>query len=254
MLGVRAPTWLRPWRPGAAISDLFPWRSDGQWQTRFDLMNLSALLFPDRPARENVWVVFFDTAGRIIRQERFRIEPFEKKELVVGDFVSGELGGFSCFHLDDCGDTVQCGGGHMVERNYLAFRRAQDQSPIWAYVHGNTYAFSCDGHDAPLRSIAGRPRAPLVYRPQMCFDDCDAFDLVFSNTSTRAVEAEVRLLDKVRETVRTERVRLAPRGLARIGIDNGDRCITMVENYGAHFMWRPMVFKFYETGFDVLHS
>ncbi len=254
LLGFRAPRWVRPWRRGDVVSDLFPWRADGDWQTRFDLMNLSALLFPDRAAREDVGVVFFDEKGEPIRQERFRIEPFAVKELGIADFVPGGIGTFACFHMAEDGSGFDCAGGHMVERNYLAFRRNSDASPIWAYVHGNTYALSRTDADAPLRSVAGRPGSKIPYRPQMRFDDCDAFDLVFSNTTNRKLEVEVRCLDAVRKLVRRDHAILPPRGVARIAVDNAKRDIVMVENYGDHFMWRPVVFKFYQTGFDVLHS
>lgn len=254
MLGIRPPFWVRPWRRGSAVSDLFPWRVDENWQTRFDLMNLSSLLLPDRAMREDVGVVFFDAGGRRIGQEFFRVEPFEVKTLQLADFVSGGVGGFSCFHTGENGEGVDCGGGHVVERNYLSFRRRGDNTPVWAYVHGNTYAFARGSRNGFVRSIAGRPQSTLIYRPQMAFDDCNSFDLVFSNTTSHRLDVEVRCLDATRRVVRTERTIVSGYGVAKISVDNRARDIVMVENHGAHFMWRPVVFKFYETGFDVLHS
>ena len=253
-LGIRPPHWIRPWSARTTISDLFPWRGGTDWDTKFDVMNLSSMLMPDIPAAEDVSFVLFDDSGRRLREECFTLNPFSMHELKVSDFVQGaEQGTFVCFHALNLQCTPDFFGGNLAERNYISYRKRGAESSLWSYVHGNTYALSRRG-TAGIRSIAGRPTRDIIYRPQLRFDDCLHFELIFTNTTLRKLSVRVNAFDEARALVEKKMATVPAGGMAVIAFDNAGHRISMVENEGRHFMWRPVLFKHYQTGFDVLHS
>jgi hypothetical protein len=254
VLGVRPPRWIRPFRAEATVSDLFPWRGGSAWDTRFDIMNMSTLLMPDAASSEEVSLVVFDDGGDLLKEERIAIEPFGMKTVRISDLAPrADQGTFACFHAlaSDC--AADFSGGNLVERSYVSYRRRGSASPLWCYVHGNTYALSREDYGS-MHSIAGRPVGSLVYRPQLRFDDCERFEMVLTNTTMRRLTATVRALDSARKLVEERRAFIPACGMAVIGFDNHEGRIALVENEGRHFMWRPVLFKYYQSGFDVLHS
>ncbi len=253
-LGVRPPRWNRPWSMHATISDLFPWRGGTEWDTKFDVMNLSSVLMPDAPAAEDVNFVLFDDFGHQLREERFSLDPFSMRELKISDFTpAAGQGTFACFHALNLQCTPEFSGGHLTERNYVSYRNLGSMSLLWSYVHGNTYALS-RRDAARMHSIAGRPTSEVIYRPQLRFDDCLRFELVFSNTTSRELVVRVKAFDDAHKLIKQKVATVPASGMVVIAFDNADGGIATVENEGRHFMWRPVLFKHYQTGFDVLHS
>mgnify|MGYP001326276321 CR=1 FL=1 len=81
---IRPPLFIRPLSKKAAISDLFPWRSDDFFDTRFDLMNIPSLVVPEGSLRDIVTLVFFNSEGEEILRYIQKLKPFENKILVLG--------------------------------------------------------------------------------------------------------------------------------------------------------------------------
>lgn len=254
-LGIKPPLAIRPISPEYAVSDLFPWRVDDTWDTRFDLTNVPSMIVPDRAPVDRVTVVVFALDGREIARECFELQPFEVRPLLLRDLVgdNGPAGTFSVFH--DPGAAlaeVRAAGCNIAERGYLCFKRKGDA--LWGVVHGNLHALCKHPARDTLRHVAGRLPAPAPYRVQVRFDDTDRFELTFANASSKPQTLTLRLLDDARGEVGRLQQVIQPHGLGLFAVDNSDRRVKMVEAHGAIAMWRPAIFKYYASHYNILHS
>lgn len=254
--GIKPPLAVRPPSPEYAVSDLFPWRVDDIWDTRFDLTNVPSMIFPDRAPQDRVTMVIHGLDGREITRKVFDLAPFEVHSVLLRDLVgdqAGPAGTFSVFH--DPGSAladVRAAGCNIAERGYLCFKRRGDA--IWGVVHGNLHALYKHPSSDAIGHVAGRLPDRAVYRVQVRFDDTDRFELTFANPSPQVQTVTLRLLDDNRAEVGRHDQVIQPHGLGLFAIDNAERKVSMVEAMGAIAMWRPAIFKHYPTHYNILHS
>lgn len=254
-LGVKPPLAVRPSSPEYSVSDLFPWRVDDIWDTRFDLTNVPSMIFPDSAPHDRVTMVVHGLDGREITRKVYELAPFEVRSVLLRDLVgsAGPAGTFSVFH--DPGAAladVREAGCNIAERGYLCFKRKGDV--IWGVVHGNLHALCKHPSSDTIGHVAGRLPERAVYRVQVRFDDTDKFELTFANASSKIQTVTLRLLDDDRGEVGRQEQTIQPHGLGLFVIDNKDRKVAMVEALGGIAMWRPAIFKHYATHYNVLHS
>lgn len=105
-----------------------------------------------------------------------------------------------------------------------------------------------------IEHTIGRSHSPCVYRPQLSFDDCERFEIVVSNPARDVQPVELRLLDARRSLLESRSAVLPPRSMTVFAVDRATTPAAMVETRGRVPMWRPVIFKFYVSHFDVLHS
>lgn len=255
-LGVKPPLAVRPRSPEYSVSDLFPWRVDDIWDTRFDLTNVPSMIFPDRAPTDRVTMVVFAADGRELIRKVFDLAPFEVQPVLLRDLIGQTgvtAGTFSVFH--DPGAAlagVRAAGCNIAERGYLCFKRRGDS--LWGVVHGNLHALCKHPGSDEIGHVAGRLPERAAYRVQVRFDDTDFFELTFANASSKVQTVTLRLLDDERREVGRQEHTIRPNGLALFAIDNHARTVAMVEALGAIAMWRPAIFKHYPTHYNVLHS
>lgn len=253
-LNVKPPVVVRPWSAEAAVSDMFPWRVDATWETRFDLTNVPSLVAPDLAPHDEATLVVFAADGSEIARQQFHLEPFEVKSLLIEDYLGGRVGAgtFSVFHSCRGVPELAQTGRHLAERGYVAFRRRGDA--LWGVVHGNLHALSKNPGGQSLGFVHGRRPQPEPYRLQLRMDDCQRFELTFTNPSPKALPMRVRFLGENRTCLDEQVQTIAARGIGLYGWDNGKAPCVYVEAEGALAMWRPAIFKHYQTHFNVLHS
>jgi hypothetical protein len=252
--GWHVPDPVRPVSRRATVSDLFPWRVDGDWNTKFDAMNLPSLVAPHVAADDRITIFAFDANGSEVQRYETTLSPFETTQLdFARDFagLKGQ-GSFSCFHDSEALSVLPRSRCWLAERGYVAYRRIGD--PLWSYVHGNAHALAAAPGDATPVSVATRTSRPRTYRVQAPFDDCTGFELVYVNPLRHRAALEVRVLDAGRHVIETRQAEVSPRGTASFVFNNAGRKIAMVENDGPRTAWRPVVFKHYESHFDVFHG
>lgn len=253
-LGLKPLLVTRPWRHDAAVSDLFPWRCDDLWDTRFDLANIPSLLVPGQDAVDRVTAVLFDAGGSEIARHAVDVPPRAVVPMTIGQFPSRPRGSgtLAVFH-DTAGLTnLMKHKGYLAERGYLAFRRRGD--PLWSYVHGNLNVLAKAPADDAIEHTVGRSPGPHVYRPQLNFDDCIRFEIIVSNPARDSQSVELRLFDRRRNVIDIRTADLPSRGMSVFAIDRKTAPVSMIETRGRVPMWRPVIFKFYESHFDVLHG
>jgi len=254
---IRPPLFIRPLSKKAAISDLFPWRSDDLFDTRFDLMNIPSLVIPEGPPTDIVTLVFFNSEGEEVLRHIQKLKPFENKKIIFRDLfnntngLSGQ-GTFACFHFAEGLEECRKEGCYIVERQYVSYSKKNDN--FLNYVHGNTYGLFKLPNKDEIRSLISKKTKNQIFRPQCRLDDCDKFELIYTNPSSKKEQILIRLLSEDGEEIQKREQIISSRGMHIFKFDNHLRKLSLVENHSRIWSWRPIIFKYYESYFDVLHG
>ena len=239
----------------ATISDLFPWRVDDTWETRFELMNLPSLLDPGKGINDEVTLVLFDSDGIEMSRHVFDMQGEVCRPVDISELIgkSSGLGTFCVFHASDAlVPDIAENGAYLTERNYLAFRRKGDA--LWNYLHGNTNALSKPLDRDALGYLAGHGRSVYRYRPQLRFDDCKCLEMFYVNPTQKTAAVSVTGFDEERRITFQKQETVPPRGIRTIKFTTTETPVTLIEAEGSIEDWRPVLIKHFDTHFDALHS
>lgn len=252
--GWRAPMNMRPYSEEETVSDLFPWRVDEQWETLYALPNMISQFAPDVLEKDNVTLVIYDEMGSELKRKKLTLKPMEVQLLKIEDHLDGLTGAgtFAIFHDIRAHNIFKTERAHPTERGYFAFKWREDE--IWSYVHGNLKAVSKNPANDKVHYISGYTKERQFYRPQLLFNDCDRFELFYTNPSSKPRSLTLYLKDKSQNVVREMTAVIPPRGMHIFDIGNKDHDIAIVEGWGQIAMWRPLIKKYYQSHFDVFHS
>lgn len=244
---------LRPFNKRASISDLFVWRCDEKWETEFDLFNIASFAFPEEMPQEKCNIILFNKEGRRIGDHSLILTPFERRVLRLSDYLGSHrgFGTFAVFHHSTCDEYYEEFKTHLTERGYLGYRRKGDA--LKSFCHGNLQALS-QGPNQKGFSYVAATAASMRYHPQLILSDSHTIELIYTNPSARSRGLTINLFDKDGHKI-DERHDIVPaRAVRIIRIDNADRRIHTFDNAGGIVMWRPVIKKYYDTHFDVMHG
>lgn len=252
--GWRAPLSMRPYSAEETVSDLFPWRVDEKWETLYALPNMMSQFDPNAREKDDVTLVIFNEGGKEVKRKRLTLDPMEVQLLKIEDHLDGLTGEgtFAIFHDVRKNNIFKSERTHPTERGYFAFKWREDE--IWSYVHGNLKAVSKHPANDKVHYISGYTKESQFYRPQLLFNDCDRFELFYTNPSSQPRDLKLHLKDKSQNIIRTMEATISPRGMHVFDVDNAARDIAIVEGWGQIAMWRPLIMKYYKSHFDVFHS
>lgn len=257
-LGMRPAKLRTPRSWHESISDAFVWRCDEGFMTRFDLMNLSSFLVPQRAGREQVLLILFSQDGSEIMRRTYNLEPFSIHPIRVDELLSQgdeEYGTFCVFHErlgeGKTWDFETC----ILERSYTSYRN-QDRCDLWSYVHGccNTYVLSYDFTGERTSHLCQRAIEKQNFRPQLRFDDCDRFEVFISNPLRSVEEFVLRVYDQRGQLSEETPHRLSSLACKKVRVDSSGMDKARIELECHVYMGRPLLFKYYQSHFDVLHS
>lgn len=241
---------------GASCSDLFPWRESAEWQTRFDLYNISSLQFPELNLQEKVQWVVLDSSGTVLLRESFILDPFEKRLLLLSDFLKNKhgFGSFYVIHeplkMNAFFQAKIC----LSERNYVAFRDLhQGPDKIWKYIHGNSSTVAQDTRtNGSARFLRNVFRKKFFYQPQMLFDDCESSDIFIMNPTEKKMNLKLIYFDKINNPIQEHAICVEPRASHIHRITQPE--VFRIANESAIFLNRPIIFKYYKHNIDILHA
>ncbi len=239
-----------------SVSDLFFWRSDEVWRTRFDLLNLPSVLYPENNISDKVTLIFYDRQGQEFFREQAIIPPLQTKTILVEDILGDNVGFGSMAFFHNALEKTKPNQPQTctVERGFAAYQRITDDSPLWSYIHGAAYVLAKPPDHDEVQTTRRTLVKKILYRPQLTLSDCDRFDLIYINPSDSNLEIKVRAYDQSAQLILEKSGVLPPRGVKCFSIDNKDRKTYRVENESRAYMWRPFILKYYDTHFDIFHS
>lgn len=257
VMGIDPPLFQEPRSWKHCISDAFVWRRDDGMQTRFDLMNLNSIMAPETAGDAHILMVFFDQHGQEIKREVFTLAAFATLPIFIDEVLSdrSDFGTFCVFHEHEKDQTTWPFETCMIERSYPGYKN-EDTSDLWSYVHGccNTIVLAYDFTQDQYYHMSRRAFRLQTFKPQLRFDDCREFEIMVSNPLTRSQEICVRACDFQRNTIESQSFELKPLACAIAKFDNAEAQKTVIEVDSHAFWCRPLIFKYYESHFDALHS
>ncbi len=255
LTGINPPINVRPRAATATVSDLFPWRVDAVWQTCFELINLPSLLHPaDKPVDRTV-LMLFAADGSLVGVHEFTLAPFESRRVDIEALLGAQrgMGSFACFHDAPPLRALAAQGSYLSDRGYVGFRRRGDK--LWSYVHGNLHVLAQARGESDVTHVGARSRQTSVYSPQVRLDDARSFDLIYSNPTDRPLELHLRLMAPGHGTdAESIRIEVPVRGTTVVSRPNETGAVAAFESLSRASLWRPVVFKHYQSHFDVFHG
>jgi hypothetical protein len=220
-------------------------------------MNLSSFIDPEHASRERALMMFFSASGDEIGRSSFELEPFEIRQVDLADTLPVDTTGygtFCVFHEQEAAGDSHDLGTCLMDRSYTSYTNSQNRS-LWSYVHGccNTYVLSYSFSKSRVCHLSRAARGKQGYKPQLQFDDCRRFEVCVSNPLSKPTTTAVKVI--AADGTEVERVvsDLNPLACRMISFDNAEFCKVRIEIEGNVQLCRPLLFKYYDSHFDVLH-
>lgn len=199
-LNYRPPVTIHPFSSKETLSEIFPWREDETWQSRFEISNVPSLIFPDEALSDQVTVIAFCADGSEIAHHEMNLAPFETWPYLLADLVGDDnytVGTFSVFHhLPQAEARLGEKGIFMAERGYVSFKRREDA--LREFIHGNLLSLSKVSGQSTLGFFHGCRTRTEPYRLQLDMSDCRSFELTFTNPLPKPQQIQLMYLPKTR--------------------------------------------------------
>jgi hypothetical protein len=258
---LRSPwTWRqdltgRPYDLNAPISDLFIWRNSAEWQTSFELIDITRL-FVDSEGDANavVKLVFFDSSGRQFLSEEIAVLPAMRQTIDLASYLSGaneEMGTFAVFHKS-VPLVISSMGSHLAERGYVSYRYRG--APLRSYVHGNLDAIT-QNTNGELQLLGGSSFFKRQYRMQFELMPGGQYQLCLVNPTASEQTCEGKLISiKGGALLYSQPFKLTSGGIHVLNFESEvtENARVIIESH--IIMARPLVFNIQNFQMDVFHG
>ena len=241
---------------GATISDLFILRMEDNWQTFFELLNITQIMNPTQEeiSEARVSFLFYSTTGEFLGCKEIDLPNQMKKTIDVNQIAKTlgitKDGLFSVFH-ENPPRWFESYNSFLAERGYTGYLNT-DKGNIKSFVHGNLDSISVKSNKKTklLGEVSLRQKE---YRLQHTLDDNKEYELFFVNPSLK--KQAIDLLERWGHEERRTQLILPSGGMGKYvkpirELQSSSRLIIKSKLPLA----RPVVFKHMETSFDVFHG
>lgn len=244
-----------PKSKNAVISDLFPFRTNHNWETYFELLNVPFLINPNENLKtgNRVKFIFFDENGKIFHEETIENQEFNRNTISINNLINGKSisgeGTFACFHLINSSDLLK-NGGYLAERGYTGYAK-KDYSNVKSYVHGNFDALAFDNGELQCLGKSFL-LSKQEYRLQHELIGPASYELAFVNNTQKKQVLDV-MLYKNNVHVK-KRMVLNPRAIKWYKTTLKDNEVGRIVILSRMNLPRPVVFRLSQSTFDVFHG
>ena len=245
------PLTKPPSGSASPISDLFLWRGDGNWKTMFALS--SRLFLTSALDTETIAEIrIFDKSGLPLADVKESIKGGKQKRLVINKLSEGLLdyGSFAVFH-DSRHKGPKFADTYAAERGYTSF--SNGVQAIGNFVHGNLDAIALNTL-GDLEPLGGRSILKRDFHLQLILDPKSRYELYFTNpTDSEVALCCSRICLAKNERVEIKEASIPPIGTTKLDFDQLEAPSRVVVR-SQLVMARPIVFRYFEQGFDVFHG
>ena len=236
------------------ITDLFLLRSDENWQTQFEILNISALLNGGYSGRshEKLLFVFYDSNGIEVGRKSLVTPKSGKHSLVLNNEFIHPIQNpatFAVFHLDN-EINIDMKGSVLAERGYTGFQRQDVQ--MLGYVHGNFDAIAFSNGSIQMLGKASKLRR--CYQIQHAFTGKARYELALVNPSDRTVKVEFQMRSPFTSWKAFKAFELNPRGSQIIPMNVDFEEYIFIRVVSTLHLGRPVIFRNSDNSFDVFHG
>jgi hypothetical protein len=236
----------------APVSDLFVWRNSDEWETFFELTDLPALFAGRDNPGSTVTLIFFDTMGRICKEQIVQIQPVCRQTLSISEIIGsahGSVGTFSVFHTHTP-QVLHALGSNLTERGYVSYRYRG--APLRAYVHGNLDAIARLS-DKSLQLLGGQSIMRREYNLQHALAPLSNYELFIVNPTPKRQRIVCQTLSINDKKIDAQVADLLPRGTHLFNVVPAQANQRVV--ISSHLiMARPLVFQIQDQRMDVFHG
>ena len=232
-----------------SVSDFFYWNTQNKNNTKINITNLASQVLPNIDQDCEVQFIFYDFNGKIIYDFKKNLTYFESYSFLVSELCPNNFGSMLIFHKFNNFDELADHGSYVSEKGYVGYN--YDNGP-WNFVHGNNSSLSLSSSGCVIPLLSKSLFKNNSYVPQVKFNDCDSASLIFNNaldcnlnTSIELFDKNWMLIDKIDKVTK-------PKNTEIIKLGNKSKCFVKIRSN--ILLFRPLIFKNYDTYFDIFHG
>jgi hypothetical protein len=239
----------KPRNSQAAISDLFIWRYNKNWNTYFELLDLAGLF--GEKGQHQADIIFFNNKGEKFHQQSIKLNELCRQVLNISKLLSAlkqlpsDCGTFCIFHKEIPNSVLKL-QSFIAERGYISYQ--YKNAPLRSYVHGNL-----DAIDDSLTPLGGSSFFNRQYNLQYLLMPDKNYEVALINASSTNKKIKFKIVEfdnnfQIKETItlKSKQVFVLPIQ----NLSNPSRLI--IES--KMIMARPVVFCFGDNKMDVFHG
>ena len=239
----------------AKISDLFVWRCCKDWQTSFELLNLTNLFGETDDCQAEVY--FFNIQGEVFHSQTVELNKGDRQILNISEVLTdnfqvsviGEFGTFAIFHSRTPKIVTKL-KSFIAERGYISYN--YKKSALSSYVHGNLDAIEKSNNTlSPLGGVSFLHRE---YCLQYQFLPNFEYDIVLTNPCLKVQNVTLKILSFTgNKVINILQESIKPKGSFVYHIKNLSTHSRMIV-HSKMIMARPVIFATKGNNMDVFHG
>ena len=232
-----------------SVSDFFYWNTKDGFNTKINITNLASQVLPNIKQKCDVIFYFFDSFGKIIFQKEITLGYFESSSFEVSEYCKDNFGSLAIFQNFKNFEELKKYGSYVTEKGYIGYNF--NNGP-WNYVHGNnsSLSFTSDKNIYPL--LSSTLLKTNSYIPQVRLDDCKNSSIIFNNPLDILLRSSIILYNRDWYKLKTIKVNTKPKNTKIIDLGDFDKSYVKIKSN--MLLFRPMIFKQYQTYFDIFHG
>lgn len=232
----------------ASVSDFFYWESNNDFDTKFMLTNVASHVIPNFPQNDKVRIIIFDNLGLIIKSINYDLSPYETKEIIFSQLKIKGFGSFFVFHDFDNLNNLLDQGCYIAERGYVGYKRGNN---VWNFMHGNYNACYLT-KDLQIKSIISKSLFKQTYAPQVIFNDSLSFKVILNNPTKNNIDIKIQCYNNLNQIIDTKIKKIDSFNTEIFLFKN--QLIDFIKINSKILFCRPIIYKEYQTYFDIFHG
>ncbi len=238
-----------PRNPQSAISDLFIWRYNKNWNTYFELLDLAGLFGEKGQHQANI--IFFNNNGDEFHRQSIELSGLCRQILNISELLSelkklpSNYGTFCIFHKEIPNSVLKL-QSFIAERGYISYQ--YKNAPLRSYVHGNL-----DVIDDSLTLLGGSSFFKRQYNLQYLLMPDNNYEVALINASSTNKEIKFKVVEFVNNFQIKKAITLKPKQIYVFPIQNLSNPSRLIIE-SKMIMARPVVFCFGDDKMDVFHG
>lgn len=244
----------KPGQKNSVISDLFPVRTNQEWTTFFESINVPGLINGDNSesAQSEAIFIFFDDQGRNIGNVISKVGLSSRQTVKLDKVFFPEIENastFAVFHQNFKLDSA-LNGSYLAERGYVGLQK--NNLNCRGYVHGNLDAIAYA--EGKIELLGNSGILPRVYQVQHPLRGEATYEFILTNPTSRVQTVYFQYKSKSNYWETIQKIQLQSRGSHIFNIDLKNTEVGLVRFKSHLYLARPVVIRHERDAFDIFHG